>query len=109
MADPGAVTRKYLPEDRFLFFLGNTDPKKNTPRTLRGYARYRELSQHPLPLLVADLNPEAADALLREHGIEGIRPALRLPGYIPNTDLRFTAGPKHSCTLHCGRVSAYRS
>lgn len=38
MADPGAVTRKYLPEDRFLFFLGNTDPKKNTPRTLRGYA-----------------------------------------------------------------------
>lgn len=87
VADPGAVTRKYLPEDRFLFFLGNTDPKKNTPRTLRGYARYRELSQHPLPLLVADLKPEAADALLREHGIEGIRPALRLPGYIPNTDL----------------------
>lgn len=87
MADPGAVTRKYLPEDRFLFFLGNTDPKKNTPRTLRGYARYRELSQRPLPLLVADLKPEAADALLREHGIEGIRPALRLPGYIPNTDL----------------------
>lgn len=38
VADPGAVTRKYLPEDRFLFFLGNTDPKKNTPRTLRGYA-----------------------------------------------------------------------
>ena len=87
VADPGAVTRKYLPEDRFLFFLGNTDPKKNTPRTLRGYARYRELSQRPLPLLVADLKPEAADALLREHGIEGIRPALRLPGYIPNTDL----------------------
>lgn len=87
VADPGAVTRKYLPEDRFLFFLGNTDPKKNTPRTLRGYARYRELSQHPLPLLVADLKPEAADELLREHGIEGIRPALRLPGYIPNTDL----------------------
>ena len=87
VADPGAVTRKYLPEDRFLFFLGNTDPKKNTPRTLRGYARYRELSQRPLPLLVADLKPEAADELLREHGIEGIRPALRLPGYIPNTDL----------------------
>lgn len=40
-----------------------------------------------MPLLVADLKPEAADALLREHGIEGIRPALRLPGYIPNTDL----------------------
>ena len=54
---------------------------------MRGYARYRELSQRPLPLLVADLKPEAADALLREHGIEGIRPALRLPGYIPNTDL----------------------
>lgn len=35
VADPGAVTRKYLPEDRFLFFLGNTDPKK-TPRARCG-------------------------------------------------------------------------
>ena len=87
VADPGAVTRKYLPEDRFLFFLGNTDPKKNTPRTLRGYARYHELSQRPLPLLVADLREQAAEEILREIGAPELRGMLRLPGYIPNGDL----------------------
>ena len=40
-----------------------------------------------LRIITSNSAVHAADALLREHGIEGIRPALRLPGYIPNTDL----------------------
>ena len=87
LAETLPVTHKYLPEERFLFFLGNTDPKKNTPGTLRGYAAYVRQSPAPLPLLVADLKPEAADALLRENRIEEIRPLLRFSGYIPNGDL----------------------
>ena len=79
--------RKYLPDERYLFFLGNTDPKKNTAGTLLAYALYARRSAAPLPLLVADLNEQAADALLRENGIEEIRPLLRLAGYIPNGDL----------------------
>ena len=70
-----AVTRKYLPEEHYLFFLGNTDPKKNTPRTLKAYA------------LFADLQEPVIDTLLRENGIESIKSLLRFPGYIPNTDL----------------------
>lgn len=81
------TTRRYLPEERYLFFLGNTDPKKNTAGTLRAYAAYVRRSAAPLPLLVADLKAEAADALLRENGIEEVRDWLRLPGYIPNSDL----------------------
>ncbi|WP_418992849.1 glycosyltransferase family 4 protein [Alistipes sp.] len=81
------VTRKYLPEERYLFFLGNTDPKKNTPGTLRGYADYVRRSAAPLPLLVADLTEQDTQAILRQIGEPNLREMLRLPGYIPNGDL----------------------
>ena len=81
------TVRKYLPDERYLFFLGNTDPKKNTPGTLKAYALYASQTTAPAPLLVADLRGEVVDGILREQGIEFIRPLLRLAGYIPNTDL----------------------
>ncbi len=87
MSRTGDITRKYLPDAEYLFFLGNTDPKKNTPGTLRGYADYVRRSAHPLPLLVADLTPQAAESILREIGAPELSDWLRLPGYIPNGDL----------------------
>lgn len=81
------TVRKYLPDERYLFFLGNTDPKKNTPGTLKAYALYAAGTTAPAPLLIADLGQDVVDAILREQGIEFIRPLLRLAGYIPNTDL----------------------
>lgn len=85
--DTFLVTSKYLPEKEYIFFLGNTDPKKNTPRTLSAYALYARATNSPKPLLIADLDAETIDAILTENGIQDIRPLLRLPGYIPNTDL----------------------
>lgn len=82
-----ATTRRYLPDEDYLFFLGNTDPKKNTPRTLRAYARYAEQATDPRPLLIADLAESVIDAILKEEGIASVKPMLRFPGYIPNTDL----------------------
>lgn len=81
------TVRKYLSEERYLFFLGNTDPKKNTPGTLRAYADYVRRSPDPLPLLVADLSESAAEEMLREIEAPELREMLRLPGYIPNGDL----------------------
>lgn len=81
------TTKKYLPDAEYLFFLGNTDPKKNTPGTLRAYADYVRRSAAPLPLLVADLTAQAAEAILREIGAPELSAWLRLPGYIPNGDL----------------------
>ncbi len=85
--DTFSVTSKYLDEKEYIFFLGNTDPKKNTPRTLAAYAMYARAADTPKPLLVADLNRETIDTILEENGIQDIRPLLRLPGYIPNKDL----------------------
>lgn len=82
-----AISRKYIESDQFLFFLGNTDPKKNVPRTLKAYSFYLERSEKKLPLLIADLTEERLDAILKEQQIESIKPYLSYPGYIPNTDL----------------------
>ena len=87
--NPKAVTQKYISTTGYLFFLGNTDPKKNTPRTLKAYHLYLQRSKEKRPLLIADLKPEYIDEILKETGLEKIRPYLYLPGYIPNTDLPF--------------------
>ena len=87
--DIKAVTQKYMPSTGYLFFLGNTDPKKNTPSTLKAYHLYLQRSEEKRPLLIADLKAEYVDEILKETGLEDIRPYLHLPGYIPNTDLPF--------------------
>lgn len=69
------------------FFLGNTDPKKNTERTLVAYARYLEQSTVKRPLLMADLDRAYLDGIVRRHHIEHILEHITMPGYIPNSEL----------------------
>lgn len=83
------ITRKYIQTDNCLFFLGNTDPKKNVPRTLKAYSIYLRRSHIKRPLLIADLSEERLDETLKEQAIEEIKPYLSYPGYIPNTDLAY--------------------
>lgn len=82
-----ATAARYLPDKEYLFFLGNTDPKKNTAGTLRGYADYVRRSRRPLPLLVADLSPQALDGVLRQLGEPELVRMIRPAGYIPHSDL----------------------
>lgn len=82
-----AVSGKYLPEKEYLFFLGNTDPKKNTGRTLKAFSIYLQKTDHPLPLLIADLQESVIDEILAEEGIPHIKPMLHFPGYITHADL----------------------
>lgn len=88
-ADCYEVTKEYLPEKEYLFFLGNTDPKKNTAGTLIAYSIYLKNSVRKLPLLIADLKEEIVDAILKDAAIEEIKPYLRFGGYIKNTNLPF--------------------
>lgn len=82
-----AITQKYIEAGKYLFFLGNTDPKKNVPRTLKAYSLYLKRSTRKLPLLLGDTNDSVLNAILKEENIEEIRPYITNPGYIPNTDL----------------------
>ncbi len=72
---------------QYIFFLGNTDPKKNTVRTLQAYALYLQKSMQRRPLLIADLKEDYVDALLKQYHLTEIKPYLHTPGYIPNTEL----------------------
>lgn len=89
MSNVSAITRKYIDSDDYLFFLGNTDPKKNVPRTLKAYSLYLKRSSRKRPLLIADLKEDKLDMLLKEQHIEEIKPYLSYPGYISNKDLAY--------------------
>ena len=89
MEDPDCVFGKYMRERGYLFFLGNTDPKKNTERTLIAYSRYLERSNVKRPLLMADLDRHYLDDIISRNHIENIRQHIEMPGYIVNSDLPY--------------------
>ena len=89
MQDMHEVYKKYIPEKGFFFFLGNTDPKKNTERTLVAYSNYLNRSQVKRQLLMADLDPEYLNGIIERNHIENIREHIVMPGYIVNSDLPY--------------------
>ena len=79
--------QKYIDQSGYFFFLGNTDPKKNTERTLIAYSKYLEKSDIKRQLLMADLDKLYLNDILTRNGIENIRKKIIMPGYIVNSDL----------------------
>lgn len=89
LEDSNNVFAKYMKEKGYLFFLGNTDPKKNTERTLIAYSKYLEHSTVKRKLLMADLDRHYLDDIISRNHIENIRKYIEMPGYIVNTDLPY--------------------
>ena len=87
--DTQEVYKKYIPEKGYFFFLGNTDPKKNTERTLVAYSKYLNQSAVKRKLLMADLDHEYLNGIIERNGIENIRDNIVMPGYIVNSDLPY--------------------
>jgi len=87
--DKDEVYKKYITQKGYFFFLGNTDPKKNSERTLVAYARYLERSSVKRKLLLADLAPQYLKSILANNNIEHIKDYIISPGYIVNSDLPY--------------------
>jgi glycosyltransferase involved in cell wall biosynthesis len=83
------VYRKYIDTPSYFFFLGNTDPKKNTERTLIAYSMYLEKSEFKRKLLLADLDEQYLDYMIEHNHIDNIRNMVVMPGYISNRDLPY--------------------
>ena len=83
------VISQELTAKNFFFFLGNTDPKKNTERTLVAYSNYLKQSQIKRKLLMADLDPDYLNGIIERNHIENIRENMVMPGYIVNSDLPY--------------------
>ena len=87
--DDQYVYQKYIENPGYFFFLGNTDPKKNTERTLIAYSKYLEKSSIKRKLLMADLDHEYLKGIVGRNHIENITNNIVMPGYIINKDLPF--------------------
>ena len=83
------VTKKYIADEGYFFFLGNTDPKKNTERTLVAYSKYLQQSDVKRKLLMADLDAEYLNSIIQRNHIENIKEHILMPGYIVNSDLPY--------------------
>ena len=87
--DTHRVYKKYIDSPGYFFFLGNTDPKKNTERTLIAYSKYLEKSDIKRKLLMADLDKTYLNSIIERNHIENILNRIVMPGYIVNKDLPY--------------------
>ncbi|MCX6286013.1 MAG: glycosyltransferase family 1 protein [Bacteroidetes bacterium] len=81
------VKQKYNLPDRFFFFFGNTDPKKNTMGVLRALSLFLKRSDEKIPLVMLDYDREALAKLIEEVGDPTLHDYIILTGYVPNTEL----------------------
>ena len=87
--DTELIYQQYIEEPGYFIFLGNTDPKKNTERTLTAYSKYLEMSDVKRKLLMADLDRGYLDEIIDRNDIGNIRDHIVMPGYIKNADLPY--------------------
>ncbi len=81
------VKKLYNLPDKFLFFLGNTDPKKNTPGTLKAFSDYLKKTGDDMYLVMLDYEKSALDKILSDIGDKELKNKIILTGYVVNTDL----------------------
>ncbi|GAB4025299.1 glycosyltransferase family 1 protein [Spirosoma gilvum] len=84
-----SIRQKYkLPKD-FIFFLGNTDPKKNVRGVLESLLLLKQQGQLTLPVVISNLPASALNDILTEIDGHSLINDIILCGYIPNYILPF--------------------
>lgn len=81
------VKEKYNLPDNFFFFLGNTDPKKNTKGTLKAFSDFLKQTNFDHKLVMLDYDKNELEKLLDEIGDRQLIEKIVLTGYVANTDL----------------------
>jgi glycosyltransferase involved in cell wall biosynthesis len=81
------VKNKYHLPDHFFFFLGNTDPKKNTKGTLLAFSEYLKQTKKDVQLVMLDYDKTELEKLLDEIENQNLISKIKLTGYVVNTDL----------------------
>lgn len=81
------IKNQYKLPEKYFFFLGNTDPKKNTKGVLKAYSDYKRQAREDFKLVMLDYDEEELMKLLDEIGDPTLRKHIVLTGYVVNTDL----------------------
>lgn len=78
---------KYKLPDNFVFFLGNTDPKKNVIGVLKALSILKQKKLLEFKLLMLDINRDYLQGIMRKIGDESLVDDIVFSGYVPNIDL----------------------
>lgn len=78
---------KYNLPNAFIFFLGNTDPKKNVKGVLQAFSMLRKRNALPAPLVMLVINKDYLNKLAAEIGDIEILNNIHFTGYVPNKEL----------------------
>lgn len=81
------VKEKYKLPDRYFFFLGNTDPKKNTPGVLKAFSDYLKKTKEDVYLVMLDYEKQALNSILSDINAPELIDRIILTGYVVNSDL----------------------
>jgi len=81
------VKDKYQLPDKYFFFLGNTDPKKNTKGTLKAFSDFLKQTNSDHKLVMLDYDNNELEKLLSEIDDKQLINKIILTGYVINTDL----------------------
>ena len=82
-----AIKKEFNLPDNFFFFLGNTDPKKNTVGVLRAFAEFNLVYPNKYQLVMLDYDESELNRILHSIGAPELRRLIHLTGYVPNTKL----------------------
>lgn len=82
-----SIKSKYVLPDQFIFFLGNTAPKKNLPGMLKAYQHYCKNESSPLPIVIAEISETDLFKVLQGIGASELSHHIVLTGYVPQKDL----------------------
>ncbi|MFZ4520401.1 MAG: glycosyltransferase family 4 protein [Bacteroidales bacterium] len=82
-----ATKEKYRLPDNFIFFLGNTDPKKNVKGALKAFSTFVTQTDSDYWLVIADYDRPNIERILDEIGDKNLINRILLTGYIPNNCL----------------------
>lgn len=75
-----------LPDD-YMFFLGNTDPKKNVIGVLKALSILKQKGKLKSKLLMLDINREYLNSLMNQINDLSLMDDIVFSGYVPNNDL----------------------
>jgi glycosyltransferase involved in cell wall biosynthesis len=82
-----AIKEKYNLPDNYIFFLGNTDPKKNVEGVMRTLSLMRKKNKLNFKLLMLDIDRNYLQQIAKKIGDENVLSHITFCGYVPNHEL----------------------
>jgi glycosyltransferase involved in cell wall biosynthesis len=82
-----SVKEKYNLPDNYVFYLGNTDPKKNIIGVMQTLSHLRKNNQLNFQLLMLDIDRDFLHRIANEIGDPDVLSYISFVGYVPNQEL----------------------